>query len=424
MRSRRPFLFRSLVSIIDQVLLSGLNFMIGIALIRYASKETYGLYSQLFGVGLLITTLLEAMIGSALTTLSARLTSIDRSTFLARAARIQWAASAIYAVIAGLGVGILVKTLDLSEDPLLLALSFGAFIFTLASREYCRTALFIDLRPDLATKMDFIFVLTTVFGAALIFLAGHVSLTQVISLLAASNGVAAMFYSGTLIRGIGPSANWQQYIDDISSLWALSQWALAGSVLGWIGNNSYLYFVGGLVGIAALADLNAARLLLMPIVIVGMAWSRVARPTMGQLIASSDWPKLRHFATRSILAIEGITAAYVLALIVSFPWLSSHVLHGKYENILTLLLLWGCYFGANAARNVGTMLLTSFGAFRALFWQGLVSVLFLVMAWAWWIPQFGVIGGISAMIVVELGELLANHLYLIPRAKVKLLALE
>ena len=203
MRSRRPFLFRSLVSIIDQVLLSGLNFMIGIALIRYASKETYGLYSQLFGVGLLITTLLEAMIGSALTTLSARLTSIDRSTFLARAARIQWAASAIYAVIAGLGVGILVNTLDLSEDPLLLALSFGAFIFTLASREYCRTALFIDLRPDLATKMDFIFVLTTVFGAALIFLAGHVSLTQVISLLAASNGVAAMFYSGSLIREIG-----------------------------------------------------------------------------------------------------------------------------------------------------------------------------------------------------------------------------
>lgn len=424
MRSRRPFLFRSMASIIDQVLLSGLNFLIGIALIRYASKETYGLYSQLFGVGLLTVTLLEAMIGSALTTLSARLTPGDQASFVARTARIQWAISAAFAVIAGAGVAILAVTMKLSESPLFLALSFGAFIFSLGSREYCRTALFIDLRPDLVAKMDLIFVLSTTFGATLLFFVDHISVTQIVALLATSNGVAAWLYSASLMRGVGRSANWKEYSNDIRSLWSLSRWAVAGSVLGWFGNNSYLYFVGGIAGVAALADLNAARLLLMPIVIVGMAWSRVARPTMGQVIASADWPTLRHFVLKSFFIIEGAIAAYVAILVASFPWLSSHVLDSKYQNILALLLLWGCYFAANAARNIGTMVLTSFGAFRALFWQGLASVLFLVTTWLWLIPLFGVAGGVAAMIVVELGELLANHLYLIPRARLKLLALE
>ena len=79
-----------MASVIDQALLSGLNLLIGLALIRYASKETYGLYAQLFAAGLLTTTLLDALIGTALTTLSTRLASGDRTGFVARVVREDW----------------------------------------------------------------------------------------------------------------------------------------------------------------------------------------------------------------------------------------------------------------------------------------------------------------------------------------------
>ncbi len=424
MKARRPFLFQSMASIIDQALLSGLNFLIGIALIRYASKETYGLYSQLFGVGLLTTTLLDALIGAALTTLSARLSPDDRVSFVARTARIHWVVSAALAALAGTGVWAFAETLALAESSVALGLAFAAFTFSLASREYCRTALFIRSHSDVVAKLDLVFVVLTLLGATLLLLVDNITVTEIICLLATSNGIAAALYSRSLVRDADPNTHWKDYSKDVRALWSLSRWAVAGSVLGWFGNNSYLYFVGGLVGVAALADLNAARLLLMPIVIVGMAWSRVARPAMGQMIANSDWEKLRRFVLKSFMTMEGITIVYVVVLLTSFPWLSSHILGGKYRDILVLLMLWGCYFAANAARIIGTTVLTSLGAFRALFWQGLVSVFLLVLMWSWWIPQFGAIGGVSAMIVVELGELLANHLYLLPRAKAKLLVLE
>lgn len=409
---------------VDQVLLSGLNFGIGIALIRYASKETYGLYSQLFAAGVLSTTLLDALIGSALTTLSARRSVDERVTLVARTLRIQWAASGLLAIMAGVGIGVLSTTVGLSENPLGLALAFAAFIFALGCREYCRTALFIESRPDIVAKLDAIFVAMTVLGSALLLLVDRVTVTEIMCLLATANGVVAVLYSTDLVKTEGSSATWRHYVTDFQLLWSLSRWALIGSIAGWLVNNSYLYVAGGFLGVAALADLNAARLLLIPISILGVAWSRVARPTLGQMIAATEWDPIRGFLLKSTLAMEGFTVVYVVVLWLAFPWLSIHVLGEKYQHISHLLLLWGIYFAVNSARNVGTTLLTSFGAFKALFWQGLASLPVLLVACWVLMPRFGVMGALGAMITVEAWELLVNWVYLLPRARQQQLALE
>lgn len=409
---------------VDQVLLSGLNFGIGIALIRYASKETYGLYSQLFAAGVLSTTLLDALIGSALTTLSARRSLDERVMLVARTLRIQWAALGLLAVMAGVGIGVLSATVGLSENPLSLALAFAAFIFALGCREYCRTALFIESRPDIVVKLDAVFVAATVLGSALLLLVDHVTVTEIMCLLATANGVVAVLYSTDLVKTEGSSVTWRHYVTDFQLLWSLSRWALIGSMAGWLVNNSYLYVAGGFLGVAALADLNAARLLLIPISILGVAWSRVARPTLGQMIAATEWDRIHWFLLKSTLAMVGFTVVYVVVLWLAFPWLSTHVLGEKYQHISHLLLLWGVYFAINSARNVGTTLLTSFGAFKALFWQGLASL--PVLAIACWVlmPRFGVMGALGAMITVETWELLVNWAYLLPRARQQQLVLE
>jgi O-antigen/teichoic acid export membrane protein len=224
-------------------------------------------------------------------------------------------------------------------------------------------------------------------------------------------------FSGDLWRGAGKNTPWAAYAGDIRTLWVMSRWALIGSLLGWLGNNSYLYFTSGMVGVAALADMNAARLLLIPITIAGMAWSRMAQPAMGREIAARSWVALHRYVVRSFMAIEGFTVLYVAALMVAFPLLSEYIFGEKYRHVAQLVFLWGCYFGINAARNVGTVLLTSFGEFQILFWQGAISLAVLVSLWWFLIPRFGVEGVLGAMIIVETLELAVNHAYLIPRAK-------
>jgi len=76
---------RSVLSLIDQVALSGLNFVIGILLIRWVSKDEYGLYTTLFSAGILASTLLDALVGTTITTLAGPLEGSDRQRLLARA---------------------------------------------------------------------------------------------------------------------------------------------------------------------------------------------------------------------------------------------------------------------------------------------------------------------------------------------------
>lgn len=406
-----------MASVIDQALLSGLSFLIGLALIRFASKETYGLYSQLYGVGLLTTTLLGALIGSALNTLAARLPADERSRFVARTARLQWLASAVLAVIAGTAVGATTSLVGLTKSPVLLGLSFTAFIFAQGSREYCRTALFIESRADAVARMDLVFVLATILGASVFLVAGDISVHLIFLLLATSNGISSLWFSATLWRGAPQEVNWEKYRTDARRLWSLSRWAVIGSVVGWLGNNSYLYFAGAMAGVAALAELNAARLLLIPIVIVGMAWVTVARPAMGQMIANSENKKLRAFVWKSTVVMEGFALGYVALLLISFPWLIGPVFGDKYSGVTDLILLWGLYFSVNVARNVGTVLLTSYGTFSDMFWQGIVSLMILLAATLALTPVFGVAGALSAMILVELWELVVNYAYMLPRAR-------
>ena len=417
MKTKRPLLFQSLASAVDQVLLSGLNFLIGIALTRYASKETYGLYSQLFAAGLLTTVLLGALIGTALTTLSVRLPPAERLILVARAARIQWAASAVLAVISGVGVSVLAAELNFAENRVYLGLSFAAFVFALGSRENCRSALFIHLQSENVAKLDFIFVFVTLIGAAYLWLMGHITVASILCVLAISNGIAAIFYSFSLVRSAGPSRGWRSYLTDFESLWSLSRWTLSGAILGWFISNSYLYIAGGFLGIEALADLNAARLPMIPIVIVATAWSNVAFPAFGGMIASSNWDRLRRFVITSFLLLEGFVLVYIVIVQALWPWISLEVLGEKYRHVSDLLVLWGCYFAANTGRNVLTMLLCSYGAYRDLFWQDVIAIPVLLISCGVLMPWFGVKGALTGMIALELWRLVIYSIYLLPRAK-------
>lgn len=423
MAEKRVFLFRSLASVIDQALLSGLNLLIGLALIRYASKETYGLYAQLFAAGLLTTTLLNALICTALTTLSVRLPDGVRISFVARVARIYWVASALLAVVAGVGVGIAVQWLELPSSPVALGFAFAAYTFAQACRQYCRSALFIESKASAVVKMDLVFVLATVLGSLLFGLMVDFGAQHIFFVLAIANAVASLAVSSDLWRNAGSPISRNQYRQDGELLWSLSRWAVIGSIVGWLGNNSYLYFSGALLGVTVLADLSAARLLLMPLVIVGTAWVTLALPAMGYMIANAEGPKIRSFVWRSTLAMEAMTLVYVGILWVAFPWLIVHVFGEKYGEISDLMLLWGCYFLAYNARNVGTVLLTSYGAFRELFWQGVLSLSILLLATLSLTPLWGVAGVLVAMILVELWELGVNYAYMLPRARRRHLAL-
>ena len=417
MKSERPFFLKSAISIFDQLLLSGLNFLIGVALIRFATKETYGLYSQVIAAGLLSTTILGALVSSALNTLAVRLSDIERQQMVARVARLQWICAALIAVIFGIGLFVLDAMVTLGESPAFLACAFALLVWTQGVREYCRTAYFIEGSPETVAKIDFVFVVLTMLGATALLWVERLTVAEIVFVMALTNGLSASVHGMRLFRQVDVGTSTNVYVRDVRSLWALSRWAVIGSLMGWMGLNSYLYLVGALVGVAALADLSASRLTMIPIVVIGTAWEKVAQPSMGRMIAKADWAGLNRFLVKSFIAIESFSVFFVVPLWLMFPLLSADLLGEKYQNILHLILTWGFLFAVNAARSIGTVLLASFGAYRALFWQTAFGLLIVLVMSLLLIPKYGVGGALFAMITVELIALATNHLYLLPKVK-------
>src|SRR4051812_26083760 len=88
--SNKKLLTHSLASLIDQALLSGLNFALGLVLIRLATKESYGVYSQLYVAGIFASTVVEALITGPLTTIAPGKTPEQRARLSTLLLRFQW----------------------------------------------------------------------------------------------------------------------------------------------------------------------------------------------------------------------------------------------------------------------------------------------------------------------------------------------
>ncbi len=417
MTQKRAFLFSSIASTFDHALLSGLNFVIGIVLIRFATKENYGFYTLLFGAGILSASLIEALIGSALTTLATKLPDKERHEVVSRASRLQWAATAMFAVLLGLFADLGARYSGLQENPELIGLAYALFVLANGVREFCRSALFIDSKAVDVAKVDGWFVVATLvaIGGVILF-ANEISLVEALLVLAVSNGVSCAALSYRFWRA-SSGFKWDAYTLDIKKLWNLSQWAFVGALVGWIGNNSYLYFAGAYLGIEASADLNSARLFLVPAALLAVAWARVARPVLGQMIASVTLDRLTRFTWKSIAILSVLNCLFVAIILWMLPWLQQNLLGAKYQRAPDLVPLWGVYLVLNSSRTVGTTVLMCYGWFKELFSQGLLSLVVLTLGCVILMPRFGVVGALSAMILVELIELFTNLFYLLPKAR-------
>ncbi|MDY7578265.1 hypothetical protein RGU70_08020 [Herbaspirillum sp. RTI4] len=412
--SRRKLLVHSLASLGDQALLSGLNLLLGLLLIRLASKTAYGVYSQLIVGGIFAFTILEALITGPLTTLAPARSDDSRARLIAHLTIFQWQVSAALALLFGVAAALLTAGAD--AHPLQLGAAFAIYIFANALREYRRSIAFIEGKPHHALQIDIAYGLGLAVGISLLVLLRQLSIPGVLLVLGLAN-VLALWRGKTPIPSLSTPDAKSDYRADLRDIWRRGRWALPGAMVAWFTNYSYLYLAALWLGVAASAELNASRLLLMPISLSVLAWSRVARPMVTRLLAAGDWKNLDRLAWVSVLCIELLTVAYVAVLWWSLPWLVSHLLGSKYSGLDPLVLAWGLYFAINAARWIGSSWLTSNDQYPLLLISGIACLLVMLAATSIVIPLYGAWGAILALVIVEAFDFVLIWMVLLPMLK-------
>lgn len=410
---RRRLLADSLASLLDQGLLSALNLALGLLLIRLTAKESYGLYAQLYVGGLFAATVLESLVTGPLTNVAAGLDATERSAAIGHLARYQRRLALALAVLCGAAVAVAVAVTQTDARPVWLGGAFAIYVYAGSIREYVRSVGFIEGRARTVLRMDAWYAVAMAAGFGALAAAGWLALPAVMLALGLAN------FAALGLRGAAPARSHDRggYAAAVAAVWQRGRWALPGALVAWGTNYSYLYLAALWLGAAASADLNASRLLLMPIALCVLAWSRIARPHAARLMAEGHARQLDIYAWLSVAVLEALTLAYVAALWLLLPWLEAHVLGARYDGLEPLVLAWGLYFALNAARWVGSSLLSSGDRYRMLLVSGVFCLVVMLAAAAFAIPRWGVWGAVAALALVEALDLLLIWFVLLPRAR-------
>ncbi|MBC3928823.1 lipopolysaccharide biosynthesis protein [Undibacterium sp. CY21W] len=416
----KKFLSSSFLSVIDQGMLSALNFCIGALLIRLVDKDDYGLYGQLYAGGLLAGLIVDSWIAGPLTTVASAVHENTRKLLLRR----YWQRQIFWTVAMGIAAFLIVEFVPAathhSNKNWLMAAAFGLYVIGNGLREYGRTVGFIQSDIHSVLRQDLVYVAAVLAGMLSLYLFEVIDVAHVFIVLASASFLCALFGRHRIMDRTATQAS-QVDAEDVDILHEHQEtirghgrWAVLGVIVGWLSNYSYVYLSGAWLGLAAIADLNASRLLLMPIPLAVAAWSRVARPEASRLMAEHNWSGLRKLTIVSILGIELVVFAYVGAMLLTLPWLEAYVIGSKYSGLGPLIMLWGGYFAINSVRTIGTSWLMSGGAFRSMFFLGTVTLILVVLITYQAIPYWGAAGAIFALIAVELFETVVVWKYILP----------
>ena len=264
-------------------------------------------------------------------------------------------------------------------------------------REYLRSVLVIYSKPEWVLRADLAYVVVLITGIALAAYLNHwAGVCAIVALVIATGAGATAAH-----RIFAADPGWGS--GDATPFWRemrpLAVWATVGAVIYWLFAQSYNYILAERLDLTAVTNVNAARLVLMPVFVFTMGINNLLMPV------AANW--LAQFELASMLRRLGLLALGITALdFVYFgpawtfrDWLVGDLLHKSIGDRDRLLILWACIASIFLLREVLQAALFALRQVRSMAWlMGLSAIVSLSLMWAginWWGAAAVLIGQIA-----------------------------
>lgn len=391
----------STISLVDQAMLSLANLLVGVFLIQNTGKEDYGIYVIAYAVILYVVGVQNAIVTTQMTVMAPRKPHELQPGFCGSLAVGQYLIFMPLAMLA-VGIGVVASNVGwLPEDDARMVIVIATATLGVLLREFARGLFFLKLRPGVVLALDLVNIVL-LFGGLFIAQRAAPELLHVLAI--AAFGVSSLV-SGALALGVARLPLRQVLAEQLAALrdaWVNGRWALGGVSVTWIQDQSYVYLLSLLAGAASTAEANAARLLLVPVMLLNTGVTRITMP---------HWAILRHNGKRAeieqtagwiwrvlVLLIGVYVGALLLGQDVVIPFLFS----AEYESIGSLILLWGVILGLQIVRSSFSIMLQVYQQFRQITVANVFSAVIVVALGLVLIPALGVEGSLIAMLLGEI----------------------
>lgn len=394
--SRFSLVWNAGVASADQALLSALSFAVSIILIKSIPKSEYGYYSIAVAISLFLVSVQNAVVNTPLATLLVTKKGIDKRQYVASLCYGQFLVilPSVCLVLATIGV---MQYWGFDTTKIVIAAALTSAVAGLLFREFLRSYQFAEEMPGNVLKMDVLYVAIFLGLLGTTYLIWKIS----VALVFIEMGVSALLVALVFSRNRGWEFRREGIRKGYGENWEYGKWALMGVCVTHTQNYSYLYLLGAMLGSLAVAEVSAARLLLMPMMLVQAGWSKIAIPHGARL---REEGQIRRFFKEQVLTSMLYLLCVVLytGLLLTFSGvLQQFLLSDKYANSFHFIAAWGTIFA------VGFLAVNaSYGLQVMMKFDILTKVSFLVMlvtvgSSVFFIRAYGIAGGLAALILGE-----------------------
>ncbi len=342
------------VSLLDQAVVSGANFLASIIVARVLTREGFGLYELGFTIVVAVTNVQTALVSTPYTVYSPRLADSEQAAYAGSTLIHQLGLSAIAAVLllaAGLALAGGVGPGRLA--PIVNALALAIVLILL--REYVRRICFAHLRMKTALVIDTIAMILQLGGLLLLARWGALSAPGAYLITGGACGLASLIGIAATRRLFAPRL--ARAGQDLRSNWTLGKWALASTLGATASAELYPWFLAAFHGYAATGILGACNKVVF-----------LANPILLGL-TNFLGPKAAHAYTRGRASLNRVVtqatfvvAVGMLAFAVLVALLSGWLLqvmygskYGGYERIVALLAVRHFITALNLPVNCGLL---------------------------------------------------------------------
>lgn len=399
--------------LMDQGVVSLTNFFLALFLIRYATKQCYGLYSIGYAVILLVIGVNNALITTQMT-VNAPYKPPQEQDGYCMSLLLGQSMLFVPLLMVGVAVIALMKHFDiLNQDLFLFAILVGSAGAAASYHDFFRRLFYLKLTPNMVVILD------SLHGSTLFLLLYVNKLTTCINnwALAAvlSYAISASITGtfGLLIAKMPLEINFTMVRSVLKESWVNGKWALGGVLITHVQTQSYVYFLAGFAGTSKVAEANAARLLLSPLALISTGLTLVFLPRLAIMKSKNQYTSLTNTANRLLFILICSVVTYSILIFAFKGWFIDVFLKNDYGEIGSFIILWAVVFLLQVIRSNASMLLQVFFAFKKLTIANIPSAVIVILLSLVLIDGFGVAGGLISLAVGEcvLAILLHGYYY-------------
>ncbi len=402
-----------LLVLADQAIVSGGNFILGIALIRILGLKEYGLFAMLWMGVLFALSLHQAFITKPLMTLAIGQSAKEQAHYFSTLGRMQVAFGGFLCLLLS-GFMLFLNITNWSIGWFDYLPIIGGITFFYLLQDFYKKTFFIKkayLQPLLMDGLCYGVIFIGLFGLAV---TNNSSLSNALMVIAVGYLTSMPFYVKDLIQTKNTKDN-DYWLSILKKHYHFSSWLLGTSILQWFSGNFFLISAASTLGTTAVGAVRMGQNIVGLCHILFLAMENIVPAEAAQLFLQKDLKGLQKYLWKISLQI----GAVVLAILFAMSLLAPVLIEGLYGAALTSYsyVVWGycllyvfVFIGYPMRYFFRTIQFT-----QPIFIAYCISAFFSILLAFPMVQNWGIMGLLIGLMISQILTLLVYIFYIFPK---------